>query len=207
MPTFRRCVLLCVILGAHLVVFQLMSVGDDLWGERRSEETFVTLVLVDTPVPEDRPPSTSASSRRQESIRAPSVERSVAPGGAISLSSRRDETDARIDWDSEARRAAAAALARKAEEEKQHSFDHHPAGLGALPPKAARHNVGDSQHFEGGVIIDWISPRCYYSNENPHIDAFGPALRLQIPTCTGAGGGDGNSLQSFEEWKKGQANR
>ena len=207
MPAYRRCALLCVILGAHLLVFRLISVGDDVGGERGSEETFVTLVLVDVPVPRDTRPSTSSSSRRPDSTRVPDVESSIAPADAISLPPETEETDTRIDWEAEARRAAAGALARRAEEEKQRSLDQHPAGLGSPPPKAARHELGDSQHFEGGVIIDWISPRCYYSNENPHVDAFGPALRLQIPTCTGAGGRDGKSLQSFEEWKKDQANR
>jgi len=67
--------------------------------------------------------------------------------------------------------------------------------------------LGDSQHFEGGVIIDWVNNRCYYSNQNAPVAAFGPALRLQIPTCTGAGGAGGKPLPSLEEWKKERDNR
>jgi hypothetical protein len=32
-------------------------------------------------------------------------------------------------------------------------------------------------------------------------------LRLQLPTCTGAGDGGGKPLPSFEEWKKERDNR
>jgi hypothetical protein len=87
------------------------------------------------------------------------------------------------------------------DEEKQlRSFDQRPAGMGPPPPKSSLHKLGDSQHFEGGEIITWIGEGCYYSNQNPHIAAFGPALRLQLPTCTGAGGG--KPLPTLEEWKK-----
>jgi hypothetical protein len=79
--------------------------------------------------------------------------------------------------------------------------------MGPLPPKRSGHKLGDSEHFEGGVIIDWVNNRCYYSNQNAPIAAFGPALRLQIPTCTGAGAASAIPLQSFEEWKKERDNR
>jgi hypothetical protein len=93
------------------------------------------------------------------------------------------------------------------EEKEFRSLDQHPAGMGPLPPKSSRHKLGDSQHFEGGVIIDWVSSGCYYSNQDVPIAAFGQALRLQLPTCTGAGGAGGKPLPTLEEWKKERDNR
>jgi hypothetical protein len=74
--------------------------------------------------------------------------------------------------------------------------------MGPPPPNSSRHKLGDSQHFEGGEIITWVGPGCYYSNQNAPIAAFGQALRLQLPVCTGAGGAGGKPFPTIEEWKK-----
>jgi len=79
--------------------------------------------------------------------------------------------------------------------------------MGPLPPKRSRHKLGDTLHLEGGVILDWVNEGCYYSNQDAPIAAFGPALRLQIPICTGARGTGGKPLPSLEEWKKERDNR
>jgi hypothetical protein len=187
--------LLCVILGAHLLLFSLISVNDNPRSVRRSEEAPGILFFVELPKANDTEPSTHSSSERPISAYVPSL-------NTITLPPEIEGTDALIDWDAEASRVAKDAARRSGEEKEFRSLDQHPAGMGPLPPTPSRHKLGDSQHFEGGVIIDWINGGCYYSNQDAPIDAFGPALRLQIPVCTGAGGEGGKPLPSLEEWKK-----
>lgn len=205
--TFRRCALLCVIFGAHLLLFSLISVNDNPRSVRRSEEAPSILFFVVLPKPNETRPSTHSSSMRPISTDDPSLKSRVAPDNTITLPPEIEGTSAVIDWDAEASRVAKDVARRIGEEKELRSLDHRPAGMGPLPPKSSSHQLGDSQHFEGGVIIDWVGPSCYYSNQNAPIAAFGQALRLQIPTCTGAGGGVGKPLPSLEEWKKGRDNR
>lgn len=194
-PTFRRLALLCAICSAHLLVFFLISASDNSRSERRSDEALATLFLIDIPKPDDTQRSTHSSSKRPTPSYAP-------PANTITPPPELEGTDALIDWSAEASRVAIDAARRMDEEKQLRSLDHHPAGMGPLPPKPSRHKLGDSQHFEGGVIIDWTGSGCYYSNQNAPIAAFGQALRLQLPTCTGAGGRGGKPFPSIEEWKK-----
>jgi hypothetical protein len=195
--TFRRCALLCVIFGAHILLFSLLSVNGNPRSVRSAEEAPSILFVVELPKPNETQPSTHSSSRRPR----------VARDNTITLPPDIEGTDALIDWDAEARRVARDVARRIGEEKKLRSLDQHPAGMGPPPPKSSRHKLGDSQHFEGGLIIDWVGPGCYYSNQDAPIAAFGQALRLQIPTCTGAVGGGGKPLPSLEEWKKERDNR
>ena len=210
MLTFRRCALLCVILGAHLLVFSLISVSYNPRSVRRSEEAPGILFFVELPKPKDTRPSTHSSSKRPISTYDPSLKSRVAPDDTIALSPEIEGTDALIDWDAEVSRVAIDVVRRMGEEKKLRSLDQHPAGMGPPPPKPSLFKLGDSEHFEGGVIIDWINNRCYYSNQNAPVAAFGQALRLQIPTCTGrspSGKSSGKPLPSLEEWKKERDNR
>ena len=208
MLTFRRCALLCVILGAHLLLFWLISVNDKLRSVRRSEEEPGILFFVELPNPNETQRSTQSSSKRPISTFDSLLESRATRDTAITLPPEIVEgADAPIAWDAEARRVASDVLRREREDEKLRSLDHHPAGMGPLPPKPSGHKLGDSEHFEGGVIIDWVSHGCYYSNQDAPIAAFGQALRLQLPICTGAGGPSGKPLPTFEEWKKERDNR
>ena len=200
--TFRKCALLCAVLGAHLLVFWLISVNDNPRSVRRSEEAPGILFFVDLPKPDDTQPSTHSPSNRPISTYDPSLKSRAARDNTITLPPEIEGTDALIDWDAEASRVAKDAARRIGEEKQLRSLDQHPAGMGPLPPKPSGHELGDSQHFEGGVIIDWVGRGCYYSNQDAPIAAFGQALRLQLPTCTEAGGGGGKPFPSIEEWKK-----
>lgn len=200
-PTFRRCALLCVILSAHLLLFSLITVSHDSRDARRPEEASELQFFVELPRPIDTQSSTNSPSDRRISTFAPSFRSRAARDNTITLLPEIEGTDSLIDWDSEASRVARDAARRMSEEEQLRSLDHHPAGMDPPPPKSSRHKLGDSEHFEGGVIIDWIDQRCYYSNQNAPVDAFGQALRLQIPVCTAAGGGR-KPLPTLEEWKK-----
>jgi hypothetical protein len=152
------------------------------------------LFFVELPKLDDTRPSTNSASKRPISTYNPPLTITMPPAA--------EGTNALIDWDAEASRVVRDVVGRMGEEKELRSLDQHPAGMGPPPPKSSRHKLGDSQHFEGGVIIDWVGPGCYYSNQDAPIAAFGPALRLQLPTCTGAGGGGGKPLPSIEEWKK-----
>jgi hypothetical protein len=200
--TFRRCALLCAILGAHLLVFSLISVSDNPRSVRTSENSPGILFFVELTKPHDTQPSTHSSSKRPISTYDPSLKSRFAPDNTITLSPEIEGANALIDWDAEASRVAIDVVRRMGEEKKLRSLDQHPAGMGPPPPKSSIHKLGDSQHFEGGEIITWVGPGCYYSNQNVPIAAFGPALRLQLPICTGARGGGGKPFPSIEEWKK-----
>ena len=199
--------MLCAIFGTHLLLFCLISLNDNPRGVRRSEEAPAILIFVDLPKPSDTQPSTHSSSKHQISTYDPSLKSSAAPDNTITLPPEIEETDVLIDWDAEASRVAKDAARSMVEEKQLRSLDQHPAGMGPTPPKSSIHKPGDSQHFEGGEIITWTGAGCYYSNQNAPIAAFGQALRLQLPTCTGAGGGGGKPLPSLEEWKKERDNR
>jgi hypothetical protein len=193
--TFRRCALLCVILGAHLLLLSLISLNDNTRGVRTSGDSRGILFFVELPEPVDTRSSTHSSSMRP----LPTYDvSSITPPPGI------EATGPAVDWQAEASRVAADVARRMGEEKKElRSLDSHPAGMGPLPPKSSVQQVGDSLHLEGGVIIDWVKDGCYYSNQDAHIDAFGPALRLQLPTCGAAGGRrEKEPLPTFEEWKK-----
>ena len=198
---------MCVILGAHLLVFSLISVSRSPRGVRASGDSPGILFFVELPKPNDTQPSTHPSSNRPNSTYDPSLESKAARDSTITLPPVIEGTDALIDWDAEASRVAIDVVRRIGEEKKLRSLDQHPAGMGPPPPKSSVHKLGDSQHFEGGEIITWVGSGCYYSNQNAPIAAFGQALRLQIPICTGAGGASGKPFPTLEEWKKEQANR
>jgi hypothetical protein len=203
----RRCALLCVILGAHLLLFSLISVSDNPRSVRTPEDSPGILFFIELPKPSDTQPSTQSSSKRPISTYDPSLKSRTARDNTITPPPEIEATNGLIDWDAEASRVAKEVVSRIGEEMKLRSLDQHPAGMGPLPPKSSRHKLGDSLHLEGGVIIDWVGSRCYYSNQNEPIAAFGQALRLQLPTCTGAGGGGGKPLPSIEEWKKERDNQ
>ena len=196
MLTFRRCALLCVILGAHLLVFSLISVSYSSRGVRTSEDSPGILFFVELPKPNDTQPSTHSSSRRPISTYDPSLNTITPPPEIV------EGADAFIDWGAEAKRVASDVIRREREEEKFRSLDQHPTGMGPPPPKSSVHKLGDSQHFEGGEIITWTGSGCYYSNQNAPIAAFGQALRLQLPICTGAGAGVENRFQASRNGRK-----
>jgi hypothetical protein len=202
MRAAKRGALLCVITGAHLLLFHLIVLGDSSRRAHRSEEDFVTMMLVDFSKPDDT--STLSSPSRSIPTYDPSSRSRVEPNNSITPPPEIEATDARVDWQAEASRVAGDAARRMDAEKKEiRSLDSHPPGMGRLPPKSSVPQVGDSLHLEGGVIIDWVKSGCYYSNQDAHIDAFGPALRLQVPTCGAAGGRrEKKPLPTFEEWKK-----
>ena len=104
--TLRRCALLCVILGAHLLLFSLISVNDNPRSVRRSEEPPGILFFVDLPKPNDTQPSTHSTSKRPISTYDPSLKSRSARDNTITLPPEIEGTDALIDWDAEASRVA-----------------------------------------------------------------------------------------------------
>lgn len=193
--TFRRYALLCAILGAHLLLFTIIFVKENPRDRRSPVAATGILFIVDLPEPNDSRPSTLAFDLP--------LPRRAAGDNSITLPPEIEGTDAFIDWGAEATRVASDTARRTGEEKQFRSLDKPPTGMGPPPPKSSLHKSGDSQHFEGGEVITWIGRGCYYSNQNMPIAAFGQALRLQHPVCTGAdGGGDEKPLPTLEEWKK-----
>lgn len=209
MRSVKRGALLCVVAAAHLLLIRLIDVSDSSHGTHQSEEDFVTIMLADFSKPDDTPLSTLSSPRRSIPTYDRSSRSTVEPDNSITPPPGIEATDPAVDWQAEASRVAADVARRMGEEKKElRSLDSHATGMGPLPPKSSRQKVGDSIHLEGGVIIDWVGNGCYYSNQDAHIDAFGPALRLQVPTCGAAGGRrEEKPLPTFEEWKKERDNR
>jgi hypothetical protein len=185
----------------HLLLARLISVGQHPRGAQKPEESVVTLLFVDLSDPDATRPLADSLPGRPPVTRSSSQRIGAAPVSAIALPPEIEQTDAVIDWNAEAGRVARDTAGRLAEKREPRALDKHAAGLGPPPPKSSLRQKGDSEHFEGGVIIDWIDNGCYYSNQKEHIDAFGPALRLQVPTCTGRDRSGRAPLQSFEEWK------
>ena len=130
MLTFRRCALLCVILGAHLLLFSLISVSYNPRSVRRSEDSPGILFFVELPKPNDTQPSTHSSSKRPISTYDPSLKSRVARDNTITLPPEIEGTDALIDWDAEASRVASDVARRMGEEKKLRSLDQSPGRNG-----------------------------------------------------------------------------
>ena len=196
--------MLCVLLGGHLLLFWHISVGGYSRDARAAKDVPLALTWIEISEP-IAPGASSQPSSEQRPISTydPSVERRTPAATAIALPPETEASDARIDWNQEAARVAGDVVSRMNDEVKYRALDQPPKGL-ATPPESPRVKSGTSERFEGGVIIDWISERCYYSNQDAHVPAFGQGLRLQLPTCTGRASG-GGSVQSFEDWKKEKA--
>ena len=86
------------------------------------------------------------------------------------------------DWGAEAERAAREELSREQQQDSLRSLAGHPKGMDLPPPRHRPHQLGDTEHFEGGEIIDWINDRCYYSNRDPTGLPWQPG-QLMMPVC------------------------
>lgn len=202
--TFRRYALLGVIVGTHLLLFSFMRVGDRGRAGKEFDVGVVALWWVDLSEPEPSRPATQFPSLRAD---APdlAVRGGIAPPNDAmnpDVAPDTQRADMPIDWAAQARHVAGETARRMAGEKNPDSPQSPSIDLGRASPNHSPHRRGDSEHYEGGVIIDWVSSRCYYSNENVPNAAFGQALRLQIPVCTGASDGGAGGLHSFEDWKK-----
>src|SRR5438128_8187334 len=98
-PTFRRCALLCVILGAHLLLFSLISLNDNTRTVRTSQDSRSILFFVELPKPDDTQPSAHSSSKRPLSTYDPSLKNRGAPDNTTVMPPEIDGTNALIDWD------------------------------------------------------------------------------------------------------------
>jgi len=85
-----------------------------------------------------------------------------------------------IDWESAAQAAADAGIAN-AEQDKLHRnlSGPSPAQLEWIrknaPSRDSQHHAGDTDYFDGGEIITWVSDRCYYSTAGKAV--YGPGLQ------------------------------
>jgi hypothetical protein len=68
-----------------------------------------------------------------------------------------------IDWAAEARQVVRNSIEREARGDPYRSFSIYARGID-VPDRDATQRRGDSQRFEGGEVISWISDRCFYTN-------------------------------------------
>ena len=85
MSSIRRCALLCLILGAHLLLLSFLSVNDSLPIVRKFEEAPGILFFVELPRPIDPQHSTYSSSTGPIPTFDPDLEGSGARENTISL--------------------------------------------------------------------------------------------------------------------------
>ncbi len=71
-----------------------------------------------------------------------------------------------VDWMAEGQRVAQDYFMRATRGGSPLPLDGASTGPRLLRSRAPDHRLGDTEHFDGGEIIDWINDRCYYSNRD-----------------------------------------
>jgi hypothetical protein len=102
---------------------------------------------------------TLQKSRQQVSVPAdPSVRVNEAPSAPRAI--------APIDWSAERERAAEQEAARQYAEPAERPLISKPKAM-ELPKRKIEHKPGDTQRFDDGEIITWVSENCYVTNLPP----------------------------------------
>ena len=67
-----------------------------------------------------------------------------------------------------------------------------------LPPPIDReHKFGDTEQYEGGDTITWISKRCYYTTAQPVIPNY---FNMMMPVCKPRS--HSSTVVPIEEWRR-----
>jgi hypothetical protein len=149
---------------------------------RVSPEAVATaMIWVTTQLP--RPSSPAPRPRKEQKSRATSSMRmpvpiveSRAPGRSTAI------TVPPVDWYAEGALSVSGLFRDEARQRPDPSLDSKPQAL-VLPDSSNRpHKPGDSEQFEGGVVITWINETCYYRSE-PLENMMGDPHKLKLPTC------------------------
>src|SRR5689334_16054338 len=117
MLTIRRGALLCVIVGTHILVFRLVSVGEGR-SAREAEGNLIITWLVDLSRSDESRPSTYSSSSQPIPSHEPHFDSRILPDDSIAPTSGSEEAGAFVDWTAEASRVAEDA-ARLSSEKKE----------------------------------------------------------------------------------------
>jgi hypothetical protein len=104
------------------------------------------------------------------------------------------DADTSIDWNAEARRAAAAVTAAPSVRE----FGRTPKGGFAEGPKNSAPRMAGEQYREGGDWIVWVSDRCYIVSAVPPV-GLPDVLARSIPTRTVCKGNSGPRSDLFKD--------
>jgi hypothetical protein len=84
-----------------------------------------------------------------------------------------------IDWNAERNRAAEQRANKEFAEPAQRPLISKPKVM-ELPKKKVEHKPGDTQRFDDGEIITWISDKCYVTNREPVTPRLDPkAINVQ----------------------------
>jgi hypothetical protein len=84
-----------------------------------------------------------------------------------------------IDWSNELRQVANENAARQMRGDPYRSFSTHAQSLAAAN-HAITQSPGESQGFEGGEVISWISERCFYSNRGLLAEPYSVIPSIQM---------------------------
>jgi hypothetical protein len=96
-----------------------------------------------------------------------------------------------VDWIAEGQRTAQDYISRTTRADSLRALDRPSTGPRLLRSPSRVHQLGDTDHFDGGEIIDWINDRCYYSNRDPSgnlppmhgVTGLAPAYLTGEPIC------------------------
>lgn len=87
-----------------------------------------------------------------------------------------------IDWMAEAKRAAGDILAREDRQASRRALGVIPKGLDLPRARDQGPHRGETDRFDDGETITWISDRCYYTNRDPaHLPVFITGLQRPLP--------------------------
>jgi hypothetical protein len=189
-----------------LVIF-LGHLGIVVWLNRVPVASHITvedaptmrLTFFDEPPRTSRPQSHPTHARSNNSKGSPnSKSRARTKASPATLNVTADASAAapqlpapRVDWAAEAQRTAQDYISRTTHDDSIRSLDSHGTGPRVLRSPARGHLFGDTEHFDGGEIIDWIDERCYYGNRDPNgnlppmhgVTGLAPAYLTGIPIC------------------------
>ena len=183
---------LVLVLGAHVLVMHfLLRAGHRATPAYKVEPRGI-LYFVELP----RPSSEKTSEEPELSMRPATPEMPSDAASAITLPSELPPNEADIDWHAEQVQVARDWGKREAGTKDENAMGSTPKGMKA-PPKSQRPKRGDVQRFEGGVVIEWVNDRCYYTNEAPPGVLIGQKY-APVRVCKDAP----NRYQDFETWQK-----
>jgi hypothetical protein len=188
----RRPIAFAAVVAFHVGLLIVLTIALRT-GVRRSAPVDLTTTFISLPSPTppavNRPPPPILTSSAPISP----VEPPALPPPRISVQSGADTS---IDWDSEARRAAGAAMGPPHPREFGRTPEA-PSWLGPTRPPTG-HQAGEQYRSDTGDWIVWVSDRCYIVSGVPPLGAP-DVLARSIPTRTVCEGDSGPRSDLFKD--------
>jgi hypothetical protein len=185
---------LAICLG-HLGLFALFDLSPATSSTTVEDEPTMRLTFFDEPLQTSSPKAHPDASHTKGGRNPKSEARSASPTRLdvpADVSAAAPQVVAPgVDWMAEAQRAAQDYISHTTRGDSLHLPDGRSTGVGFLRSQARDHQLGDTDHFDGGEIIDWINDRCYYSNRDPNgnlppmhaVTGLAPSYLTGKPIC------------------------